>query len=244
MARSDGAPPSTGGSDTARRVFLQRGVALAVASGISAWTAAAPGGDRSRVVIVGAGLAGLCAAHALRQAGIRATVYEGSPRVGARCWTESRAFAAGQIAERGGELIDTPHVAIRALATQFGLELDFGRLLANAYTEELGGDPGEISAITVVSLLAASPRDRFSPYEESDQRFHIRGGNGQLSDRLAQSVEGQVARSRAPPASSIASRAAPSRKPPARAKSMRARSTRCATSSACIPAPQTRGTAA
>jgi len=273
VARSDRAPASAGGSHNARRIFLQRSAALAVASGIPAWSAGAPGHERSRVVIVGAGLAGLCAAHALRQAGIHATVYEGSPRVGGRCWTETRAFAHGQVAERGGELIDTSHVAIRALAAQFGLGLDdlvdaeppgsqpiaffddrpytlddinrdfvavlprldadaallgddgptwrrstpaqrtldhmsaaqwiatrvpgggtsrFGRLLANAYTEELGGDPGEISAITVVSLLSASPRDRFSPYEESDQRFHIRGGNGQLADRLAQSVEGQV----------------------------------------------------
>ena len=62
----------------------------------------------------------------------------------------------------------------------------FGQLLVNAYGEELGGDPDEISAVTVVSLLAGSPTDRFSPYEESDQRFHIRGGNDQLVTRLAQ----------------------------------------------------------
>jgi monoamine oxidase len=205
---------------------------------------------------------------------VRATIFEGSPRVGGRCWTERNAYADGQIAERGGELIDTTHEDIRALAQDFGLALDdlleaepagsqslaffdgsaytaadvdrdfalllprltadaktlgdglptyrqhtatqreldrmsaaqwiasrvaggaqsrFGQLLVNAYGEELGGDPHEISAVTVVSLLAGSPTDRFSPYEESDQRFHIRGGNDQLVTRLAATVDGQVA---------------------------------------------------
>jgi monoamine oxidase len=273
-AASVTASPPRVSDASSRRMFLQRGSALAAAGALPSWTAAAAGpGTRSRVLIVGAGLAGLTAAYTLRQAGIHATVYEGSPRVGGRCWTETSAFAHGQIAERGGELIDSPHTEIRTLAAHFGLPLDdlidaeppgsqpiaffddrpytledinrdfvavrprleadaaalgedlptwrrstaaqraldrmsatqwiatrvpgggasrFGRLLANAYTEELGGDPDEISAITVVSLLAASPRDRFSPYEESDQRFHIRGGNDQLADRLAQSVGGQI----------------------------------------------------
>ena len=276
VARSTATAAATAGSAPARsrRTFLHRTSLLALAGSAPPWLpSAAARSDRSRVVIVGAGLAGLAAAHALRQAGVHATLYEGSPRVGGRCWTETRAFADGQIAERGGELIDTPHVAIRTLAAQFGLALDdlvdaeppgsqpiayfddrpyrldeiqrdfvavqprlaadaailgddlptwrqhtaaqrgldrmsaeqwiatrvpgggasrFGRLLANAYGEELGGDPHEISAITVVSLLSASPLDRFSPYEESDQRFHIRGGNGLLVDRLARSVDSQV----------------------------------------------------
>jgi monoamine oxidase len=68
----------------------------------------------------------------------------------------------------------------------------FGQLLVNAYGEELGGDPDEISAVTVVSLLAGSPADRFSPYEESDQRYHIRGGNDQLVTRLAEKLGGQI----------------------------------------------------
>src|SRR5664279_5332281 len=58
------------------------------------------------------------------QAGLRASLLEGSPRVGGRCWTERSAFADGQIAERGGELIDTSHAQIRALAQSFGLPLD------------------------------------------------------------------------------------------------------------------------
>ena len=256
-----------------RRQFLRQASALGASGLLPTWTAPAPAAERARVVIVGAGLAGLTAAHVLAQAGLRASLLEGSPRVGGRCWTERSAFADGQIAERGGELIDTSHAQIRALAQSFGLPLDdllvaqpkgsepvawfdgaayasadinrdfaqvlpgltqdmkalgdelptwrkhtaaqrrldrmsaadwialrvpggarsrFGQLLVNAYGEELGGDPDEISAVTVVSLLAGSPRDRFSPYEESDQRYHIRGGNDQLVARLAEPVGAQI----------------------------------------------------
>ena len=255
-----------------RREFVKRGAALA-AGALPLWSAVASGAEERRVVIVGAGLAGLTAAYTLAKAGVRATIFEGSPRVGGRCWSEREAFVEGQVAERGGELIDTSHAAIRALADEFGLALDdltatepagseplyffdggpytaadvlrdfaavrpalgrdaevlgerlptyraftpaqrlldrmtagqwidsrvpggqasrLGQLLVNAYAEELGGDPDEISAVTVVSLLAASPADRFSPYEESDQRYHVRGGNDQLVTRLADKLSGQI----------------------------------------------------
>ena len=77
-----------------------------------------------RVVVVGAGLAGLTAAYRLRQAGIVASVVEASDRVGGRCWTIRGAFSDGQLAEHGGELIDQGHTAIRQLAQELGLGLD------------------------------------------------------------------------------------------------------------------------
>jgi monoamine oxidase len=254
-------------AQVSRRAFLARTVAVGAAGALPAWSKVAAGTERSRIVIVGGGLAGLTAAYTLAQAGMRATLVEGSPRLGGRCWTERGAFADGQIAERGGELIDSTHEAIRALCAQFDLPLDdlyatepkgsealfffdgaaytaadvdrdfaavrprlaadakvlgdelptyrrhsvaqvaldrmsaaqwidsrvpggmrsrLGQLLVNAYGEELGGDPDEISAITVVALLAGAPADRFSAYEESDQRYHIRGGNDLLVTRLAE----------------------------------------------------------
>ena len=77
-----------------------------------------------RVVIVGAGLAGLTAAYRLKQNGIIATVYEANTRLGGRCWTNRSTFAEGQIAERGGELIDQYHSNIRQLAQELALVLD------------------------------------------------------------------------------------------------------------------------
>jgi monoamine oxidase len=83
-------------------------------------------GSRASVAIVGAGLAGLTCALRLRQAGVLATVYEASDRAGGRCWTRrtENPFLAGQLAERGGELIDQSHTEIRQLAQELGLRLD------------------------------------------------------------------------------------------------------------------------
>ena len=77
-----------------------------------------------RVVIVGAGLAGLTCAYRLRQAGVFATVYEGNTQLGGRCWSIRGAFSDGQVAEHGGELIDQAHTEIRHLAQELGLTLD------------------------------------------------------------------------------------------------------------------------
>jgi monoamine oxidase len=97
------------------------GLAVAGAGALAggARAAVAPG----RIVVVGAGLAGLTAAYRLRQAGVVAEVHEASTRLGGRCWSD-RSWDEGQVAERGGELIDQGHTAIRQLASELGLQLD------------------------------------------------------------------------------------------------------------------------
>jgi monoamine oxidase len=87
-------------------------------------TPAARAAASPRILVVGAGLAGLTCAYRLKQAGHVAQVYEASDRVGGRCWTIRGAFADGQLAEHGGELIDQGHNAIRNLAQELGLTLD------------------------------------------------------------------------------------------------------------------------
>ena len=79
--------------------------------------------ERDRIVVVGAGLAGLSCAYELHRHGVRADVFEARERVGGRCWT-ARGFAYGQTAEHGGEFIDTRHIHIRRLAAKLGLRLD------------------------------------------------------------------------------------------------------------------------
>lgn len=81
-------------------------------------------GPKPRVVVVGAGLAGLTCAYRLKQAGVDAVIYEANTRVGGRCWTRRGDFLDGQIAEHGGELIDQSHTAIRQLAQELRLPLD------------------------------------------------------------------------------------------------------------------------
>jgi monoamine oxidase len=76
-----------------------------------------------RVVVVGAGLAGLTAAHELAGAGAAITVLDARDRIGGRVWTVREGFAGGQHGELGGEFIDDNHARMRALATRYGLEL-------------------------------------------------------------------------------------------------------------------------
>ena len=84
-----------------------------------------------RIVVVGAGLAGLACAFRLQQRGLGCAVYEANPeRIGGRCWT-ARDFAGGQTAEHGGEFIDSRHKRIRALARRFGFGLTDLYALAN-----------------------------------------------------------------------------------------------------------------
>jgi monoamine oxidase len=111
--------------------YAAAGVGLAACRGADrvlgvpgAPAAARSAAPRGSVAVVGAGLAGLTCAYRLRQQGVVATVYEGSDRLGGRCWTNRRDFAGGQLAEHGGELIDQGHTSIRQLAQELGLPLD------------------------------------------------------------------------------------------------------------------------
>lgn len=111
-----------------RRQLLGRGLAL---GGAAVLGTPAVGGiarrlapTEPRVVIVGAGLAGLACADLLVRRGLQVSVYEArDDRVGGRCWT-AREFAAGQSAEHGGEFIDSRHRRMRGLAHRFGLRID------------------------------------------------------------------------------------------------------------------------
>lgn len=109
-----------------RRQFLATGALAAAAAAVATprWMPAANAATAPRIAVVGAGLAGLTATYRLKQAGHAATLYEASDRIGGRCWSIRGAFADGQVAEHGGELIDQGHTAIRQLCQELGLKLD------------------------------------------------------------------------------------------------------------------------
>jgi monoamine oxidase len=76
-----------------------------------------------RVIIIGAGVAGLTCAYRLRQAGIASRIFEANDRIGGRTWTLRNYFAEGQIAEHGGEFISIGQVEVQRLARKLGLQL-------------------------------------------------------------------------------------------------------------------------
>ncbi len=78
---------------------------------------------RERVAIVGAGIAGLVTAMHLRDAGIAATLYESSDRVGGRMHSERAYWSEGQHTEWCGAMVDSTHVNMHQLARRFGLGL-------------------------------------------------------------------------------------------------------------------------
>jgi monoamine oxidase len=228
-------------------------------------------GVAPRIAIVGAGIAGLCAAHRLRKAGLSSTVFEASDRLGGRIFTAQGLLAPGLITELGGEFINSDHRDMIALVKELGLELldlnapggpgdpprvtcyvegshrteaeiveEFrplaarlkadGRRLGNlidfeheggardldrttvaqyldrigaagwirklvevGYACEFGLDSDRLSALDLVFLISGdTPAGSFEFYEQSDERYKVKGGSRQIIAGLARRIEDQV----------------------------------------------------
>ena len=218
----------------------------------------------SEIAVVGAGIAGLTAAWRLRQAGVPVRLYEAQERTGGRMFSLRGHFPDGQVAELGGELIDTGHTGVRSLAEELGIGLDdlsiddpslartvwwfegarrtdaevieafrplagridadlaaatggeevtwrsprraealdrmsvsewldragadgwLRRLIEVGYTTEFGLEPGDQSALNLLTMIGTG--EPFEVFGESDERFHVRGGNDLIVRALAERV--------------------------------------------------------
>ena len=260
--------------DRRRRRLLQGAGASALLAGCSSMPAPMRAGMDEEVVIVGAGIAGLTAAWRLRQQGVRVRVFEAQERIGGRMLSlrDPSLFpngADGQVIELGGELIDTGHARIRALAAELGIALDdlldgdgdhetwffdgraigeaelvrafvpvaaaierdlasagdgaydhtdsnpafraldamsisqwfdrngvtgwLRKLLDVAYTTEMGLEIDQQSALNFLTFVGTEDKDAFKIFGESDERFHVRGGNDliprTLGTKLTDAIE-------------------------------------------------------
>ena len=106
-----------------RREFLKRSALAGAWLGLGAPVLASCTRGGPRVAIVGAGIAGLNAAYALKKSGVNALVYDASDRAGGRILTARDVAGAGAYAELGGEFIDAAHTDMLALTKEFGLEV-------------------------------------------------------------------------------------------------------------------------
>jgi monoamine oxidase len=135
-ARSDSAQPESLASDTARARIARRAFFDRILGGVSALAAAhlasacgdgdsaVDSEDEPRIAIIGGGMAGLHCAYLLEAAGVKATIYEASKRTGGRMYTARDMFPDAQVAELGGELIDSGHLTMRMLAKELDIQLD------------------------------------------------------------------------------------------------------------------------
>ncbi|HEY9761436.1 MAG TPA: flavin monoamine oxidase family protein [Trichocoleus sp.] len=107
-----------------RKVFL-RWLAGSLITGALSPAPALAAPARGKVVVIGAGLAGLVAAYELQKQGWQVTVLEARDRVGGRVYTLREGFANGQYAEAGGEYIDSYqiHRQMHHYVQELGLRL-------------------------------------------------------------------------------------------------------------------------
>ena len=137
-------------NQTTRREFLQRASSAAAFAALSARGLAASAfvmGQRHKVVIIGAGMAGLCAAHQLSAAGHDVTVLEAQLRPGGRVQT-LREFSDGLYAEAGAGRIPRDHDLTMKYIKMFGLQLEPFYPVSGNFISYLGGKryktkPGE-----------------------------------------------------------------------------------------------------
>ena len=80
-------------------------------------------GPSQRVIVIGAGLAGLCTAYELQRLGHSATVLEAQTRPGGRVRTLREPYPAGLYTEAGAENIPAAHDLTQHYARELGLRL-------------------------------------------------------------------------------------------------------------------------
>ncbi|CAN5870146.1 hypothetical protein BH23GEM7_BH23GEM7_26850 [soil metagenome] len=255
-----------------RRQFLGYSAAAAATFALQGCLPAV-GGRRSDepVVIIGGGIAGLSAGYRLRQAGVPIRILEAQNRTGGRMLSLRNFFADGQVAELGGELVDTGHTHMHALVEELGIEFNdltgddptkqevyfFGgqrrteaqvveaflpiarrmeadlstlggdgdvtyhepndaerldrmsiaewfdsagvsgwirTMLDVAYTTEYGLEIDRQSALNFLLMMDPNPdpAQPFHLFGESDERYHVRGGNDLITQALAARVEDAI----------------------------------------------------
>lgn len=65
------------------------------------------------------------------------------------------------------------------------------KLLGVAYTTEMGLEPGEQSALNLLTFISADP-EPFRIFGDSDERFHTRGGNDLFTSTLGQRLADRI----------------------------------------------------
>jgi monoamine oxidase len=129
--------------------------------------------DGVTVLVAGAGLAGLAAAHDLVGMGASVTVVDPRDRVGGRVWTIRNGFVDHQHGEAGGDLIDESHHELRRLAESVGLTLS--RILRRGWGQAGPDAQGRVraaaGAVRGWERLSEAVADLSNRYRLAEQRW-------------------------------------------------------------------------
>lgn len=110
-------------------------------------------GERADVVVVGAGLSGLCAGRKLARQGVDVKIVEARDRVGGRTWTQP--IGQGRF-DVGGQWIGPGQDRVKALASELGIET-FRTFTKGKKVLEIGGKTStyksSIPSMSMVSLI-------------------------------------------------------------------------------------------
>jgi monoamine oxidase len=82
-------------------------------------------------------------------------------------------------------------ISIKTYLDRYCADPILRRLIDTAYTSEYGLEIYRQSAINLISLIGKNS-DKIEIFGSSDQRYHIRGGNQQIVDRLASKLKNRV----------------------------------------------------
>jgi monoamine oxidase len=74
-----------------------------------------------------------------------------------------------------------------------GASTRLGQLLDVAYNIEYGAESSVQSSLNLLYLLAYRGQGQLRIFGPSNEKYHVRGGNDQITDRMAQALAGQVA---------------------------------------------------
>jgi monoamine oxidase len=117
-----------------RRDFIKSsGVLIGTAALTNCTPAISIAGKKSKVIILGAGLAGLAAGFKLKQKGYEVTILEARNRIGGRVFSNVVDKQDNLVMEFGAEWVGESHERIKAFCEEFGLKLNDHRFEEHLY---------------------------------------------------------------------------------------------------------------
>jgi monoamine oxidase len=179
-----------------RRDFLKRGAIAASLSVFPLGRSPAPQtklerkGAAKKVIIIGAGLAGLSAAYELTQAGHDVTILEARTRAGGRVYTVREPFSDGMYAEAGAARIPTDHDLTLGYVKLFNLALDQMYPTDLKYVSYNKARRWEINWGVYASAVENYVGTGLG--KDSQAWFKIRGGNDRLPKAFAAKLSEKI----------------------------------------------------